>query len=88
MAYAHVLPGHSRWNTFIGLQRNHENRFVWDSGSTCSFRNWNVGEPNNVDGKEPYVELYSDGSRSIHVWNDCPLTKENAYICERKRCPD
>ncbi|KAK6057327.1 hypothetical protein COOONC_05157 [Cooperia oncophora] len=60
----------------IGLRLSHGN-FVWLSGSTCGFRHWNSGEPNNHGkhtrgkGTEDAVEQYSDDGAMYHYgWND------------------
>jgi hypothetical protein len=59
---------------WIGLKRSiyasHE--FAWVDKSAVDYVNWNLGEPNNDGGFEPYVEMwiYRNGT-----WND--LVEDN-----------
>ncbi len=64
---------------WIGLKRNiyGSREFVWADKSRVDYVNWNLGEPNNDGGSEPYVEMwiYRNG-----VWND--LIQDNlAFVC-------
>ena len=43
-----------------------ENTFVWSSGETSAYTNWDPGEPNNVDN-EDYVAMYSANGRWVDV---------------------
>ena len=42
-----------------------EGTFVWSSGSTSTYRNWNTGEPNNTNN-EDYAEFIASNGK----WND------------------
>jgi hypothetical protein len=73
-----------RKNVWIGLtDAAAEATFVWSNGQTCTtFRNWNVGEPNNYTGPisngEDYVQMlimnpypYGGGTNDpLGKWND------------------
>ena len=48
-----------------------EGAFVWQSGDTSTYNNWNPGEPNNA-GNEDYTVAQSSGG-----WND--VTNANTY---------
>ncbi|MGH1388396.1 HYR domain-containing protein [Kordia sp.] len=48
-----------------------EGTFVWQSGDTSTYDNWNPGEPNNA-GNEDYTVVQSSGG-----WND--VTNGNSY---------
>lgn len=48
-----------------------EGAFVWQSGDTSTYNNWNPGEPNNA-GNEDYTVIQSSGG-----WND--VTNGNLY---------
>lgn len=43
-----------------------EGQFVWSSGESSSYTNWNGGEPNNSAGIEHYAELFGSNGQ----WND------------------
>jgi GEVED domain/HYR domain/Lectin C-type domain/Secretion system C-terminal sorting domain len=43
-----------------------EGTFVWSSGSSATYRNWNAGEPNNYNGNEDYTEFIASSGK----WND------------------
>ncbi len=53
-----------------------EGNFVWVTGETNGYENWNTGEPNNSNG-EDYTVMYSNGS-----WNDLRGTRTSRYILE------
>ncbi|GCL43050.1 hypothetical protein NIES80_27610 [Dolichospermum planctonicum] len=42
-----------------------EGQFRWASGETSTYTNWSPGEPNDANGVEDYVHMYSNGK-----WND------------------
>ncbi|MBY0307654.1 MAG: C-type lectin domain-containing protein [Phycisphaerales bacterium] len=53
-------------SAWIGLSDSAvEGQFRWMNGSTASYRNWSPGEPNESNGGEDCVEMYSTGR-----WND------------------
>lgn len=53
-------------NLWIGINdRVSEGNFVWDSGQTPGFTNWDAGEPNNANAGEDNTEMYGNGN-----WND------------------
>ncbi|WP_299888880.1 HYR domain-containing protein [uncultured Lacinutrix sp.] len=54
-----------------------EGSFVWNSGDTSTYTNWNAGEPNNA-GNEDYTVMQSSGG-----WNDVVGTSGNyRYLLE------
>ncbi|XP_060556685.1 neurocan core protein-like isoform X2 [Ruditapes philippinarum] len=67
---------------WIGLNdRVTESDFVWvSSGSKASsvYTHWFRGEPNNVNGTEDCVEIYTTGD-----WNDRDCSEVSHYICEK-----
>ncbi|MGH7132972.1 MAG: GC-type dockerin domain-anchored protein [Phycisphaerales bacterium] len=46
-----------------------EGNFVWSNGSSATYSNWNLGEPNNAGATEHYAEMLGNG-----LWNDLPIT--------------
>ena len=63
---------------WIGLNdRDEEGEYIWESGTTFDFEAWNEGEPNNYEGSENCVEMYSNSG----VWNDVRCRNEQGYIC-------
>ncbi len=60
-----------------GSGSQHAADFVWASGETNAYRNWNPSEPNNSQNLEYYTCInwhYADGTSSDHsTWNDAPL---------------
>jgi hypothetical protein len=53
-----------------------EGNFVWVTGETNGYENWNTGEPNNSNG-EDYTVMYNNGS-----WNDLRGTNTRRYVVE------
>lgn len=45
----------------------------WNQGTTLTFANWNVGEPNNA-GNEHYAHVTAPGIGSLGSWNDLSNT--------------
>ncbi|WP_046759040.1 HYR domain-containing protein [Kordia jejudonensis] len=53
-----------------------EGTFVWQSGDTSTYNNWNPGEPNNA-GNEDYTVIQSSGG-----WNDITNVVTYRYLLE------
>ena len=53
-----------------------EGTFVWQSGDTSTYDNWNPGEPNNA-GNEDYTVIQSSGG-----WNDVTNGSTYRYLLE------
>lgn len=49
-----------------GTDEASEDTWLWITGETWNYTNWDAGEPNNVDGVEDCLQ-YTDG---IPLWND------------------
>ena len=49
--------------------------------TTCSYTNWDKGEPNNAKGNEDCVYTYAGKNK----WNDDPCNMEMSYVCEKVR---
>ena len=68
---------------WVGLtDQGHEGHFVWVDGTALDdrpFRNWNRGEPNNMEDNEHCVHMwaYSAGS-----WNDLVCDEPLGVLCE------
>ncbi|MEM6717774.1 MAG: HYR domain-containing protein [Bacteroidota bacterium] len=58
-----------------------EGNFVWQSGDTSTYDNWNPGEPNNA-GNEDYTVLQSSGG-----WNDVDNFTTYRYLLEIDYAP-
>jgi hypothetical protein len=54
-----------------------EGSFVWASGETSSYTNWNGGEPNNSGGNEDYAVILNTG-----LWNDVSSGSAANYVME------
>ncbi|KAG5261363.1 hypothetical protein AALO_G00303580 [Alosa alosa] len=64
---------------WIGLFRD---AWEWSDGSSSSFRHWNTGEPNDVDGKEFCAEIQNaSGAR----WNDRGCYHRSHFICSEDK---
>ncbi|WP_298897334.1 HYR domain-containing protein [uncultured Psychroserpens sp.] len=64
-------------NVLIGFNDlTTEGDFVWQSGDSATFNNWNGGEPNNA-GNEDYVVVQSNGG-----WNDVTNGNTFRYLLE------
>jgi hypothetical protein len=63
----------------------HSNNFVWISGETAAYRNWNssTGEPNNTGGNEYYTAInwhFAQGETNVHTtWDDTPLNGTSGF---------
>ena len=58
-----------------------EGAFVWQSGDTSTYNNWNSGEPNNA-GNEDYTVVQSSGG-----WNDVTNGSTYRYLLELDYVP-
>lgn len=59
-----------------------EGTFVWQSGDTATYNNWNSGEPNNA-GNEDYTVVQSSAG-----WNDVNNTITYRYLLEMDYTPE
>jgi hypothetical protein len=58
-----------------------EGTWVWSSGLSVSFTNWNSGEPSG--GTEDCGHIYSSlWSHVLGLWNDHPCSNQQSYVCE------
>ena len=58
-----------KWIGFT--DKDQEGNWVWTDGSTITYTNWNIGEPNNSRGYEDYGIIYgNDDPRVAGLWND------------------
>jgi hypothetical protein len=66
-----------------GSGSQHVADFLWDSGETNAYRNWNSGEPNNTGNAEYYTAInwdFAAGYSSTRgTWNDTPLNGSTGY---------
>ena len=58
-----------KWIGFT--DKDQEGNWVWTDGSTTTYKNWNIGEPNNSRGSEDYGIIYGNkDTRVAGFWND------------------
>lgn len=53
--------------------------FLWIDGTKVTYRNWNIGEPNNIKGVEHCVETLVYSGK----WNDIACSVKRPYVCKR-----
>lgn len=78
-------------DTFIGLTDEvSEGSFVWVDGTPLGFTNWELGEPNDADGRHPEDCAIIAGTRAEKGWDDrpCAPSPEHsggvyAVLCQR-----
>ncbi len=59
--------------------------WVWVSGEDAEYRNWNDGEPNDLNGGENWAHFYgATEGREPGKWNDLGLPFERTGIIERE----
>ncbi|KAL7841431.1 hypothetical protein SRHO_G00251220 [Serrasalmus rhombeus] len=64
-------------NTWLGLTDRHsEGSWKWVDEKLMTTGYWNVGQPNNDDGTEDCVSVFSGG------WHANPCHQQMHYICE------
>ena len=70
-AYVYSLisqPGNgATFACWLGMMRDPSGPWYWSDGSESNYFNWAGGEPNNAQGNERWVWMYSTGGG---VWND------------------
>jgi len=65
---------------FIGYSdENSEGNFEWCDGTPKGYENWHLGQPNNHNGEQDYVEILNDGT-----WNDQYGYVKREFVCEVK----
>lgn len=76
--FGNSVPGMGTKPVWIGLSDVAlEGSFAWASGSTSTFTNWQLGEPNDV-GNEDFVELANQTGQ----WNDLSSVHFRAGVTE------
>jgi hypothetical protein len=77
---ARIVTNHGG-STWLGAERSAEDysKFVWITGEEMTYKNWDSGEPNNLNG-EQCVHMYASSGK----WNDFNYysTSASAYACE------
>ncbi len=69
-------------SAYIGLSDHVlEGSFQWVNGDPVTYTNWYVGQPNNYNNQQDYVEMLNDGT-----WNDQYDYSSLEYIMEIPGC--
>jgi len=69
---------------WIGLDdESTEGTYVWADGSSLEYTNWASGEPNDWQGSEDCVGMYTSGE-----WNDYSCSTTMGYVCQVEVCAD
>lgn len=63
-----------------------EGQFVWVTGESFTYKNWNTGEPNN-SGDEDHVQMYLPPSNNPSKWNDAKKTLLMPFVVEFNKNP-
>ena len=72
---------------WIGIRRNETNKNTWifPSGKSATYFNWNSGEPNNYKGRnEDCTMMYSSNHQTVSVrkrWNDATCSDTYRFVC-------
>ncbi|XP_072174350.1 macrophage mannose receptor 1-like [Diadema setosum] len=65
---------------YIGMREyTVEGTYTWSDKSPVDFTLWATDEPNDANGEEQCVQLYSQNGR----WNDVNCGKESHFICRK-----
>jgi hypothetical protein len=75
-------------NYWIGLSRSMEAfDWTWVNGEPYDFKYWSMGEPNNYQGKETCVAIWSVNPKPSQPfkWNDCFEAVPTLFIMEREK---
>lgn len=88
--YARVLEAvyaSDRKVLWLGAKRGAANNFEWINGEGFSYASWLSGEPNNENGNENYLVMFSVNGQ--WVWADVPedvsmyyTDSQVGYVCE------
>jgi len=64
-----------------GNDKDTEGAWVWTDGSAWDYSQWKSGQPDDYEGDEDCMELYTDTN-----WNDVPCDsfKRGGFICKKK----
>ena len=66
-----ISKGETLYGTFLGGKENEDDICEWVTGESWAFNNWAPGEPNDHEGKEPYLESgYWGAPYDSFYWND------------------
>ncbi|XP_078146311.1 ladderlectin-like [Centroberyx gerrardi] len=68
--------------TWIGGSDNAQDRtWFWSDGSSFDYQHWNSGEPNNLGGRQPCIEMNYGGEKG---WNDWTCESEFTSVCAKR----
>ncbi|XP_027716734.1 pulmonary surfactant-associated protein D-like [Vombatus ursinus] len=63
---------------FLGMtDTKTEGKFIYLTGESLSYSNWGPGEPNNDQGREDCIEIFTNGK-----WNDKRCEESRLIICQ------
>ncbi|KAL0968618.1 hypothetical protein UPYG_G00269230 [Umbra pygmaea] len=69
--------------TWIGGTDIYQDRtWFWSDGTRFDYANWNGGEPNNANGREPCIQINAGAG---HQWNDLSCGQTLPSVCSRRR---
>lgn len=69
---------------WLGATKLNSDKWYWVNSEPYTENNfWASGEPNDISGNEPFINLYASGT-DIGRWNDISGNNENAkgFVCE------
>ena len=77
-----LVDSYSSDEWWVGYNdRSTEGTFVWDGGSSATWTNWHVDEPNDSGGEDcTELNRWADGT-----WNDADCSDSKYYVCEFER---
>ena len=74
-----VTIQNQRW--WIGLHdKDVEDTFEWNDGSTSNYRNWGQNQPNNAGNTQHCVEI-NESTLAAGTWNDAQCNGSQSYVC-------
>ncbi len=73
-----VSTGYGWWIGYNDIDS--EGTWVWSSGESPGYTQWDGGEPNDHNGEDCASVLHWDVS--TYAWNDLPCDIELPYVCE------
>uniref|UniRef100_A0A8C4RCW6 Macrophage mannose receptor 1-like n=1 Tax=Erpetoichthys calabaricus TaxID=27687 RepID=A0A8C4RCW6_ERPCA len=66
---------------WIGLKDIHKTNGTWSNDETFTYRNWNVGEPNNDNVSCGTMYYHRNETNHNGTWNDCGCQNSQPFIC-------